>query len=451
MSESTPEPIDTEESTPVEPPTKAAKPTETAAEIRKGLRPRTARRFGIMAVILIILIYAFNWFVSQKGDIFFPSDTSKMIGALKLEESGSQAIAITPDGKITASEGYVAGKSDRDLAWDPLGNRLFFISDRKEDSFHIYRWDPQRNGNPDQKSIDRASRGDLVFDVQDNGKDELVGLVIVRGTVQEFTPRTAKSQQVMPPTRKASGDPEGGSTGTFELLYKRFGQSFKSARWFYNRRYIAAVMTREDKGESLIIQDSMPDDKGNTRPPQLLFIAEKISITVDPKSGGLVFSLTDVLPLLGNDGKPLVGEDGKPQTYPFNHGLFRMVEKDNSLAIEFIGPTPSREICLASPVVAPDGNSVMFLAGKYLGDGNMDVQSLISCPLVQGGIKSGTPIVSGNVTDLSFSPDGKNIAYIKQEGGHQAVFIASSDGSGAKNLTGSAGDFASPIFSPQYK
>lgn len=454
MSESTPEPTNPEESIREEQPKKAEKAAEAPVEIRTGLRPRSAKRLAIMAVILIALIYGFNWFVSQKGDIFFPSDTSKMIGALKLDEAGAQAVVVDTEGKVTQSSGYTAGKSDRDLAWDPKGNRLFFISDRKEDSFHIFRWDPQRNGNPDQKSIDRASRGDLVFDVQDKGTEELMGLVIVRGTVQEFTPRTAKSQQVMPPTKRGlgSGDPEGGGqTGNFEQIYKRFGQSFKSARWFFNRRYIAAVMSREDKGESLIVQDTIPDDKGNIRPPQLLFIAEKIAITVDPKSGGLVFAVTEVLPQLGNDGKPVVGEDGKPQVYPFSHALFRMVEKDNALAIEFIGPSPSKEFCLASPVVSPDGNSVMFLAGKYLGDGNMEVQSLVSCPLTQGGIKGGTPIVSGNITDPSFSPDGKKIAYIKQEGGHQAIFVANSDGGDAKNLTGSSGDFATPVFSPQYK
>ena len=255
----------------------------------------------------------------------------------------------------------------------------------------------------------------------------------------------------MPPTKKASSDPEGGSSSTFEIIYKRYGQSFKAARWFGNRRYIAAVMRREDKGESLIVQDSQPDDKGSIRPPQLVFVAEKINLAVDPKTGSLIFSITEILPILGPDGAPLLGPDGKVPAYNFNHALFMLGVGDSGPKMEFIGPSPSKDICFGSPTVSPDGTSVMFLAGKYSGEGNMEVMSLESCPLTPGGIKGHTSLVTGRVTDPSFSPDGRKIAYVKQEGSHQSIFVAASDGSGAKNLTGTAGDFASPLFSPQYK
>ena len=448
------EPMNTDEPTSAETPTPKSYvskvlPTE---EVRRGIRPRTAKRLAIMAVILVLMGYLFYWFVGQKGDLQFASDTSKMIGAIRLQGSGSQAVVVDPDGKITPSSGYADGKSDRDLAWDPKGNRLFFISDRKEDSYHIFRWDPQRNGDPEQRTIDKASRSDLVFDAQDKGTGDLSGLVIVRGTVVEFTPKTAKSEQLMPPTRQIqSGDASGGKTGNFEMLYSRYGTSFKSARWFFNRRYIGTVMRREDKGEALVIQDSVPDDKGNLKPPQLVFVAEKIGITVDPVSGGLVFNVIEILPPVDAEGKPQVGPDGKPITYPFSHGLFRTVQKDGNITIEFIGPSPTKEISLGTPVVSPDGNSVMFPVGKYQGDGNMEVQGLVTCPLVEKGVQSGSQLAVGTITDPTFSPDGRKIAYIKQEGGHQAIFLAASDGSGAKNLTGTNGDFSLPRFSPQYK
>ena len=437
-----------------EPETQEVTPSVAAVaepeKVRTGIRPRTAKRLGIMTIILVAMIYGFYWFVGLKGDLQLPSDTKTMISAIKFQEQGSQAVVVDSQGKVTESTGYAAGKSDRDLAWEPKGNRLFFISDRKDESFHIYRWDPMRNGVPDQKSIDKAGRSNLVFDFQDKGTGDLVGLVLVRGTVQEFTPTTAKSQQVMPPTKKVNGDPEGGSSSTFELIYKRYGQSFKSARWFGNRRYIAAVMRREDKGESLIVQDSEPDEKGATRPPKLILIAEKINLAVDPKTGNLVFTIADVLPVLGQDGNPVTDEKGNVPKYGFVHAIL-MLTGDGSLKMVPIGVNPSKEASFSNPVVSPDGSSLMFLVGRYLGEGNMEIGSLETCPLAEGGMQGHTVLAPGNITDPAFSPDGRKIAYIKQENGKQAIFVAASDGSDPKNLTGSTGDFATPLFSPQYK
>ena len=417
--------------------------------IRRGIRPRTAKRLGIMGVVLAGLIGGFYWFIGLKGDLQLGSDTSTMISAMKLNDQGSQAVVIDPQGEVTESANFSEGKSDRDLAWDPKGNRLFFISDRKDESFHIYRWDPQRN-SVDQKSIDKAGRSNLSFDIQDDGAGELVGLVLVRGTVQEFRPKTAESQQVMPPTKKAIADQGSGSSSTFEMIYKRFGQSFRAARWFGNRRYIAAVMRREDRGESLIIQDSEPDEKGTLRPPQIVFVAEKINLAVDPKTGNLVFSITDVLPIPSANGTPTLGEDGKEIKYGFVHALFRLDSTANPPKLEVIGSSPQKDVSFSSPVVSPDGASIMFLVSKYLGEGSSEVMALEQCPLTAGGIQSHTTLTTGSITDPCFSPDGRKIAYVKREGSHQSIFIASSDGSSAKNLTGSSGDFASPAFSPQY-
>ena len=440
----TPETADAVAETPVKP-----IPAEPE-NLRKGIRPRTAKRLAIMAFILAILVYGFYWFVGLKGDLQLPSDTSGMISAVKQLNEGSQVVVLDAQGKITESPEYTSGKSDRDTVWDPLGNRLFFISDRKQDSFHIYRWDPQR-GTVDQKSIDRAGRSGLTFDVQDKGTGDLVGLVLVRGTVQEFTPKTAKSRQVMPPTKMTTSDPESGSSSAFEVIYKRYGQSFKAARWFGNRRYIAAVMRREDKGESLIIQDTQPDEKGVTRQPQLLFVAQKINLTVDPTTGALVFSIAEILPILNPDGSPVLGPDGKAPKYPFTHGLFMLNINESGPKLEFIGPSPSKDVCFGSPIISPDGTSMMFVIGKYTGEGNMENNALGSCPLKAQGIQAGGALATGNITDPSFSPDGRKIAYVKQDGGHQAIFIASSDGSGSKNISGSAGDFSSPLFSPKFK
>lgn len=418
---------------------------------RTTLKPRTVKRLSIMGVSLVLISYGFYWFIGQKGDLQLSSDTSKLIAAIKMQESGAQAVAVDSSGKVTESNGYVAGKTDRDIAWDPKGNRLFFISDRKEESFHIFRWDPERNSYPDQKSIDRTGRSSLSFDAQDTGLGDLVGLVCVRGTVQEFTPKTAKSQQVMPPTKRAVGGEEAGSTSAFDLIYKRFGQSFKSARWFGERRYIAAIMSREEPGEALIIQDMQPDEKGNFHPPQLVSLAQKINMDVDPKSGSLVFTLTDVLPILDSDGKPATDPNGQPVTLPFKNAVLMFTPKEGKLDRVIIGASPNREITFCSPVVSPDGTAMMFLVGKYLGDGNIEVKELDTCPLVSAGIQTHTMLDQGAISDPVYSPNGQKIAYVKREGSKQAIFVADKNGSASRNLTGTSGDFAHPVFSPQYK
>jgi Tol biopolymer transport system component len=94
---------------------------------------------------------------------------------------------------------------------------------------------------------------------------------------------------------------------------------------------------------------------------------------------------------------------------------------------------------------------MMFLVGKYKGEGNMEINALESCDLAPSGIQNHTTIVQGNVSDPSYAPGGAKVAYVMQDGGHQAIFVAGSDGSGAKNISGAAGDFASPLFSPQFK
>ncbi|MFY7881792.1 MAG: hypothetical protein ACOVR6_05805 [Fimbriimonas sp.] len=416
------------------------------------MKARILRRRLIWFVLLIASIYGFFWFIGQKGDFQRPSDTSDMIAAVQYTKTGSLVSVVKNDGTIVTPD-TESGKlvSDRDIAWDPKGNRLFFISDRKDSSFHIFRWDPAHNGSPDQKSVDKAGRSNLAFDVQDKGIGELSGLVTVRGTVQEFFPKTAKSTTVMPPSGKAqmavtdeASGAVGGAGSNMELMYSRYGVSFRVAKWFGNRQFIAAVMRREDGGESLIVQDLTPDDKGNQRAPQLLFIAEKINLQVDPSGGALVFSLVNTY--------PMPDEKGNLQKLPFRNGLF--ILDPTKADAERMGPlffAPTEELAVASFAVSPDGSLLLAAVGSSTKEGTIEVKGLLTCPLKIGGGQSMTPILAGAVADPCFSPKGDKIAFVKREGTKRSIFVAKVDGSDQRNLTGDKGDFANPVFSPQYK
>ncbi|MEI7576956.1 MAG: hypothetical protein WCK51_08690 [Armatimonadota bacterium] len=409
------------------------------------MRSRSARRLLVFVVALGVVGWLFVWLMGKKGDIQLGSDTSTMIGAMVLHEDGSQAVVIDPKGSVTKSSGYLAGRTDRDLAWGPDGNRLFFISDRKEDSFHIFRWDPQRNAEPEQRSIDKAGRSNLVFEDKPAVDADLAGLVTVRGTVQEFFPVNGKSSQILPPSKQRVEAEEGGGAGnTFELLYNRFGKSFRVARWLKSKRFIAAVMRREERGETLIIQDFEPGKDGKIKPPIQIFSAERIEIDVDPASQNLVANVIEV--------SPPEGEDGKPVKMGFIHGIF--IIDPTKTGRDMIAPvllSPDIKQCTTEIKCSPDGSTLLFIPATYSGDGNGASAGIASCPLKPQGATAGSPLVQGSVSSPSYSPDGTKITFIKREGAHRAVFIADSNGSNARNLTGTTGDYSRPLFSPQYK
>ena len=409
------------------------------------MRSRSARRLIIFVVSLGVTGWLFIWLLGKKGDIQLGSDTSTMIAAISLSTDGSQAVVLDQKGTITKSAGYTAGRTDRDIVWGPDGNRLFFISDRKEDSFHIFRWDPQRNAEPEQRSIDKAGRSNLAFDATPKTDSELSGLVMVRGTVQEFFPVNGKSSQILPPSKQRVEAEEGGGAGnTFELLYNRFGKSFRVARWIKGRRFIAAVMRREERGENLIIQDFEPDKDGKIKPPFQIFAAERIEIDVDPANGDLVASLIEVT--------PPEGPDGKPMKTTFAHGIFLIdPTKPSKEVVQPIFVSPNPQQCVTEIKCSPDGNSLLFVPAIYSGDGNGTAMGIVSCPLKPQGGGAGSPLIQGAVSSPSFSPDGKKITFIKREGSHRAVFIADANGSNPRNLTGTSGDYSRPLFSPQYK
>lgn len=413
------------------------------------MKTRAQKRLKTLLLVLglVGIIYGFGWFLSQKGDFVSPIDSSKFIAATRITESGSVAVVIDEQGNVTESAGSTPESTDRDLAWDPEGNRVFFISNRKEDSFHIFRWNPLSKGEPDQKSIDKAGRSNLSFDSQKSEIKELSALVTVRGTVQEFVPKTAESKLLMPPgvkQRLTQGEDDGGASTGMELMYKNFGTSFRIARWFKNRTLIAAVMRREDDGESLIVQDLSVDEDGKPKPPQLLFGAQKINLAVNPSDGNLVFSVSGVIPPMDDKGKPV--------KLPFKHAIFIFdPEKPNAEKIQPVLFSNNDENAFGQIAVNNEGSLVAFVAGKFDYDTGIESYGLVLSPLKLGGGSEAKPLAKGLISDPSFSPNGVKIAYAKRDGSSRSIFIIDVDGTGEKNLTSGKGNFSSPVFSPQYK
>jgi Tol biopolymer transport system component len=59
--------------------------------------------------------------------------------------------------------------------------------------------------------------------------------------------------------------------------------------------------------------------------------------------------------------------------------------------------------------------------------------------------------VIGSGTDPAFSPDGKHIVYARTSSGHEHLFLANVDGSGAQQITDGPADDQEPSWSPDGK
>ena len=121
-----------------------------------------------------------------------------------------------------------------------------------------------------------------------------------------------------------------------------------------------------------------------------------------PRNGGEAIRLTASG---GKDGNPIYSPDGKliafSGSYDGNIDVYVMPTE---------GGVPKRLTSHPSPDVpvawTPDGKSVIFTSTML---SNTDYPRLLSVP-VTGGIPTGLPFPSG--TEGSFSPDGKQIAYV---------------------------------------
>jgi len=172
------------------------------------------------------------------------SETAGWISAVQYLPHGQQAVLISPDGKYHKDPGYVENTVDRDLTWSPKGNFLYFVSDRAEHNFNLFRWAPSEDKPSEQRTIGTRARGDLKFPAQLSEEPDRTakGLLTTGGLVQEFDPTNQSTAQVLPPTQKeitqSKGGDENGTEGQFEGIYGSLGTSFREAQWCANKTFI---------------------------------------------------------------------------------------------------------------------------------------------------------------------------------------------------------------------
>jgi len=285
-------------------------------------------------------------------------------------------------------------------------------------------------------------------------------LMVSGGFVLELNPKDTSSHQILPPrvgeVPQGQGDDEGGSAGQFSLLYNQFGDSFRTAKWCFGKQAVAAVM-RSDRGEVLIVQ---PLPQGTEVPPHPIPIvtAEKIDLDISPVDGTIIFSATNV-PMTKKEKEAFRKAGGGLP--PTRHAV-GYIKEDNPSAPKFIVRSPSDNFVFSSPRISPDGERVIVSAGTFdAKTGTTSIKALLSYPFSEEPpppdrehpeipAHPEATLVQGDASNPSWSPDGKQIAYIKKSpGGKRAIFVINFDGTGEHSVTGESGDYAMPTFSPQ--
>jgi hypothetical protein len=406
-------------------------------------------RFSILAIVAAIVVAGFVKIRELGKDIDLPlaADTAGMIAATEFFDEGSQAVVFGPDGKKLASPGYKAGRTDKDPAWRPDGNRLFFVSDREEDALNVFRWN-FGSGVVARRTLNSRSKGMTQWPSPLSEGANRSALITSGGFVLEFDPTEGTTRQILPPVQKnrASGE-EGGAAGQFDAMYQRLGSSFKLAKWTFDKTFAIAVM-RNDFGEILITQDL-----STGQPPVPIAAGERIEFDVHPGQPLVYYAVLNYQLVNPDEAPPeLVQPDGSVKL-PFRHmmGIFDPT-KTREAANAIVAFSATDESAFQSLSASPDGTTLMVVDGAYLGSGNFKPRGIVLMPAQEGGGGKGTLLVKGECYEPSWFPDSKGVVFIQyDEKKKRSIFKLNRDGSGLENVSRGAGNFAHPRMSPQTK
>ena len=293
-------------------------------------------RTVLILFAIAVIFFGYNSLAEWLIDPDFGStDTAGWIVAVEQLPDGSRAVMFTADGEKVDSKGYEAGTLDQDPRWRPDGNRVFFVSNRDDNQFNIYRW------NPDKNRVVQRSRGSRAKSTPFYGPPDYPnllesGMIVSAGYVMEYNQRDGTLRQLLPPVgrERAVGADDGGAAGQFDTQYRSIGSSFKDAKWGADRKVIYAVMRRDEQMDEVFVVNLM-QPIGLAQPgPIPLFAGKRIEFDVGPDGRAVVAvegfafaSESDIPEGAIKDGRVLfpwrnclfeitVGEDGNPQSNP---------------------------------------------------------------------------------------------------------------------------------------
>ena len=408
---------------------------------------------GLFAVAALLLGWTFlKKFIQNNGDTGH-TDTAGWIVALRQTGSGEQAVALKPDDTVLDSPDYPDGAIDRDVTWQPDGERIYFSSDREvgTKSLQISRWNPK--GTVDQRSSGKLAQERPIFQEDGTITGDYKMLMIKAGVVVEFNPSDSVAHQLVPkvesssPTKVAGEDP-GGMGTQFGPEYEHLGGSFREAHWCKNRKYIAGIM-RGDEGETLVVICLEPGPTPGPLSdglPHGIVKGEHIDMAIDSRTGNVAYTVDDFRYVDTKNVPASMIKDGK-LIKPFRN-MIGFLNVEDFKGIVAVAASSDAEHAFAEPQVSPDGAQIAFIEGADTADG-FKPQALYLTPFAVGQARSAKPLVGGALASPSWSPDGQQIAYVVLDpDGHSDIAVVPAAGGTPKILTAGKGSFSSPHFSP---
>jgi hypothetical protein len=416
------------------------------------VQPKTVQkmllRFAIGLLSIAGLLLAYNYLKGAGRDLnnLGSTDTAGYIALLKETDRGVQLVVLKPDGSEVASPGYVEGTTDRELAWRPDGNQIVFVSDRKDQTFNLFRWN-LANGSCEPRTTGTQNYGNPMYPSPSAPEANEFSLVTSGGFVYEFDPVKPGIAKVLPPSLReiGAGEEGEGAAGQFDTIYKKIGNSFRVAKWTADKKRIVAVM-RRDTGEVLIVQKMVSDD-GKPTLPQIIAAGENIQFDVSPTDNKIVYSLQNFdFPDPERIPREYI-KNGKA-TIPFKHatGILNLDDPADAEHNGIIVASKTDDQSGANPRFAPDGASFLLTVGTYT-DGGLSPKALVNIPARMGGLQATSPLREGEIYDAGWSPDGKSVLFVQVRAGKRTVYKIGVDGGGETKVV--EGNYSRPAFSPQ--
>lgn len=412
------------------------------------INQRLLQRAIVFVVIIAIVIWGVMWLLSKRGDpdlLSPPANTVGDIAAIRVQPGGgAQAVLFKKDGSIVPAPDYKAGDNDQNVTWRGDGGRLFFESDRYEGQPHLFRWNPD-TGVVERRTIDSRAKGFLYFaSAGTNGAPTADALMISGGTVIQINADTGESKQILPPA-KSSGSTtseENGRSSAMDVEYAPFGNSFVKAIWSPDRKFVTAIMNRENGGQSLIMQDMSKEDSR----PVPLGQAEHIDLAANPVSGQMVaclqgFEIPDWLP---EEAKQQFVKKGKIVP-PFKHALMLLNPGARPPARVLTGFT-SDKVCCGDPSVSPDGTKILLTYGSYANNKYTPTSLDVLIPGEQPQI-----VMKGEFRRPCWSPDGQQLLALMHNKSTWDPIVFDPSAHAATDLTKGNGSYTEAVFSPMLR
>jgi hypothetical protein len=415
--------------------------------------PKIVQKLALRTAALLFVaagIFLGIRFVTENRQDYDPgvADTEGWITAIESKGSGSQAVVFDRDGKEIPSAGYKEGAEDKDPVWRPDGNRIFFISDREENNFHIYRWNLSTN-DVIRRTVDKRSYAGLQYDPSVTDKESSLAILVSRGLVFTFDPKTGETKRIIPTTKP--GQPildEAGQGGGLGAMYSSLGTSFKEVRWALGGKYVAGVL-RSEAGEVLVLQNMEIQKNGDLGPPQPIVAAERIDFDVSSNGKELVFAAAHMKPLEeiveAATGVPAPQKPPKPQ---FKHVIGRLdLENVGMAALE---KSNDDKLAYSGVVFSPDASMILFTVGTFKPSEGVSPNTLCARSTA-GGVRGA--LLPGEIFHPRFDVTGQKVVFLRRKGAAQQLVTAEiGNPTGTEKVLGASDAvYSSPSFSPQTK